>query len=205
MGDIALTDLTNATTVLDGTGVFDKLMMAVNIHILEQWEQGRLVGSDYAAVYVGAIQSTISESIRFLLEEQSAGLQADKIQTELSAAGFMAQAKLDKEMGFVVTQDGTNPWEIDNISAGSDGLVDAQIAEQLAATGREGTMNTAKISLVGAQTLGFKSDTKQKVLRQMLESWSVAFSVAPDTPIPTGTIGATQIDALKVDILDDLP
>ena len=73
---VALEDLTDGH--LDenndwrGTGVFDELMEAVNLNIEGQYNKKRIDGSDYATVYLGAMQSVISESIRFLLDKDKA-------------------------------------------------------------------------------------------------------------------------------------
>jgi hypothetical protein len=79
MADIDLNDLTNATTVTDGTGVLDRLMNVINIHIEDQYDKGRITGPEYATVYVGSVQTAISESVKFLLGEQAAANQADLI------------------------------------------------------------------------------------------------------------------------------
>ena len=70
MADINFNDVTNATTIEDGTGYFDKLMNTVNIQIDSQYQKGRLKGPDYANVYLGAIQNAMSEAFKFALQEQ---------------------------------------------------------------------------------------------------------------------------------------
>ena len=70
MADINFNDVTNATTIEDGTGYFDKLMNTVNIQIDKQYQKGRLKGSDYANVYLGSIQSAMVEAFKFALQEQ---------------------------------------------------------------------------------------------------------------------------------------
>jgi len=67
--DIKFEDLTNATTVSDGTGYLDKLLNTINLQIDDQYTKGRLTGTDYATVYLGSIQSAISQSLEFLLKE----------------------------------------------------------------------------------------------------------------------------------------
>lgn len=77
MSDITIEQLTNSTNLTDGDGVFDILMTKVEAHLEHQWSKGRLKGTDYATVYLGSIQSVLSESIRFLLTEEKAGYDAD--------------------------------------------------------------------------------------------------------------------------------
>ena len=64
---------------------------------------------------------------------------------------------------------------------GAEAAVDLQGAQQL---------------LVERQTKGFDDDAKQKLLKQSLDSWSVAYSVAKDAnSIP---------DSIKVDVIDSI-
>lgn len=51
----------------EGTGVFDLIMKAVNGNIQTQYETQRLVGPEYANVYLGAMQSAIEESMKYVL------------------------------------------------------------------------------------------------------------------------------------------
>ena len=76
MADILLSDLTNGSiTTVDGsyvwkgTGVFDKLMEAVNSNVRIEFDNGRITGADYATVYLGALQSVIGQSVQYTMQE----------------------------------------------------------------------------------------------------------------------------------------
>lgn len=73
--DILIEDIT--TGVVTGTGVFDKLMIAVKAHIQEEYSENRIKGADYANVYLGAIQSVLSQSMQFVLQEKQTEAQVD--------------------------------------------------------------------------------------------------------------------------------
>jgi len=60
-----------------------------------------------------------------------------------------------------------------------------------------------KVSLVNAQTLGFRTDAKQKVLAKMMETWAIYYSVAK-AGAPPNSANTTEIDELKDDIISDL-
>ena len=68
-----------------GTGVFDELMKAINGNIKVQYESGRIKGPEYAAVYLGSMQSAISEAMKFLLAkeitEKEISLKEEQIKT----------------------------------------------------------------------------------------------------------------------------
>jgi len=71
--DITIEDVTNGSN----TGVFDKLMAAVNADINEQFQANRITNSDYASVYLGSMQAVLAESIRFVLQEKLLEAQID--------------------------------------------------------------------------------------------------------------------------------
>ncbi len=82
MTDIAVEDITNGSVVGDvwtGTGVFDKLLAAVNKNIELQYTLGRIKGSDYANVYLGGMQSVLQQSIEYVLREKLIAAQVDDI------------------------------------------------------------------------------------------------------------------------------
>jgi len=102
MADIRLSDLTNGSIVQDadgdyvwaGSGVFDDLMEAVNGNIKVEYDNGRIVGPDYATVYLGAIQSVIAQSVQYILQEQATEAQIDKMLSDTA----IAEAQSDKDL-----------------------------------------------------------------------------------------------------------
>lgn len=78
--EILSTPLEALTTVqLDGTGAFDKLMRAVKLHLQEEYDSQRIVGSQYSDVYLGALGAVLQTSTQFLLNQQ----QVHKINAEI--------------------------------------------------------------------------------------------------------------------------
>lgn len=77
---INLEELTNGIEVggrWEGTGVFDKLIDAVNSNINLQYSQGRIKGAEYANVYLGSMQSVLSQSLEYLLKHELIAAQID--------------------------------------------------------------------------------------------------------------------------------
>jgi hypothetical protein len=144
---IPFTDFTNNVQtdeqqVVTGDGAFDDMMETINKHIDAQYQLGRITGSDYATVYLGAMQTAIAESMRFVLQHQ------------------LAEKQTDQE--------------------------------------------EAKIALVERQTAGFDDDAKNKLLKQLLDSWSVAYSVAKDAQSIPDSIKVNSIDSTLKSALDSL-
>ena len=79
---IEFSTLSNATavgtgTAADGTGNFDQLMKVVTLHVEAQFNAGRITGTDYATVYLGALQSTLAKAVTFTLNMNKANNEAD--------------------------------------------------------------------------------------------------------------------------------
>ena len=79
---IEFSTLSNATavgtgTAADGTGNFDQLMKVVTLHVEAQFNAGRITGTDYATVYLGALQSTLAQAVTFTLNMNKANEEAD--------------------------------------------------------------------------------------------------------------------------------
>ena len=53
----------------EGTGVFDIIMKAANENIRIQNQTSRITGAEYAEVYLGTMQTAISEAMKFLLNK----------------------------------------------------------------------------------------------------------------------------------------
>jgi hypothetical protein len=119
MADILITDLTDG--VLDGnndwsgSGVFDKLIEAVNKNIEGQYNKGRISGSDYANVYLGSMQSVLAQSMEFLLREKLVEAQIQDTEAsvalkenQLEVDKALAEAQLEQQWGYEVTRDGDN-------------------------------------------------------------------------------------------------
>ena len=79
---IEFSTLSNATavgtgTAADGAGNFDQLMKVVTLHVEAQFNAGRITGTDYATVYLGALQSTLAQAVTFTLNMNKANNEAD--------------------------------------------------------------------------------------------------------------------------------
>jgi hypothetical protein len=61
---------TDADNVVTGTGVFDDMMETVNAHMAAQFNLGRITGSDYATVYLTAMQATVQQAVAYTIGMQ---------------------------------------------------------------------------------------------------------------------------------------
>jgi hypothetical protein len=303
MADIELTSLTDSTNADNGTGVFDKLIQSVEQHIESQYKAGRITGSDYSSVYLGSMQSVLSESVKFLLSEQQIEKEVDLLneqviseqkkneagglidlekkknqeQIDLIISQTAAQyesidasrkdtnrknllnsnqvIKIGKETELLTTQNSelllsgvvdrelktaqkiatasgaidntnkanadvalTNSKEVDQIYVTTNirplekskieeevDLLQAREIEQLAATVRMDLESAKKVLLIEAQTLGFKVDGKQKLLKQMFEGFAIETTTNGEVTKPAPTINSSMsLEMVANSIFDDL-
>ncbi len=219
MASVKLADLTNEITPTEGTGILDVLIEKFETRIQEQFDAGRLVGAEFAAAYVQGYSEILKASIGFLLEKDKAATDA-----------MIGEATVIKQWGFLVTTNGDGDLVLGNSSG--QGLIDHQVTDaenkvdltigqiakvyaDVALVGQQqetevaqttnptGGLLKGKFDLIAAQALGFASDTKQKVLKQLFDGYAVTLSIAGTATVPDA---ATEgpIDALVHEILDDV-
>ena len=96
MADITFDTLSDTTenTISAKTGNFDELMKTVTLHLEEQFNAGRITGTDYATVYLGALQSVLAQAVTFTLNmnksNKETDLLAQKEITEYAQTGTTA-------------------------------------------------------------------------------------------------------------------
>jgi hypothetical protein len=194
-------------------------MQTVELRLTDQYDEGRITGSDFATVYLGAMQTVLQQSIMFLLDKDRKAMEA-----------AIAEATVEKHWGYDVTTDSAGDLVL-GASTGT-GLIDEQVnkaaqevelvtgqiskvyadvalvgqqqeSERAQTSDPSGGLLLGKLNLMAAQTLGFASDTKQKLLKQMFEGYAVTLSIAGTATVPDA---ATEpaIDALVQEILNDV-
>lgn len=83
------------TNQLHGTGVFDRMMQAVELHIQDEYNKGRITGTTYGALYTQVIAQVLQSSVQFigqLAQVENIKAQTRKINAETKAA--LLQAKI---------------------------------------------------------------------------------------------------------------
>ena len=159
MADINFDTLSTATTVdtgtaTDGTGNFDELMKVVTLHVEKQFTEGRITGTDYATVYLGALQSTLAQAVNFTLNMNKANEEATLLEKQ--------QAKADAEKD----------------------LLDQKTITEYVQTGQTSNAAPATTSVLGKQILlfieqakGFKWNADAKYLKTVLDAYAINLSV----------------------------
>jgi hypothetical protein len=81
MSQINTVDITSKQ--LHGTGVFDELMTTIKLRLDGEFKNGRITGDQYSTVFLGSIQSALSESINFLLQRQASDVNARLVEQQI--------------------------------------------------------------------------------------------------------------------------
>ena len=205
MATINTSDLTQASAVststdgkytVTGTGVFDDLMEGVNAHLEAQYNLGRLTGAEYATVYLGAMQSSLQNSVQFILGKQQADKQAELLTKQILTeekntldviAGTTLKASQNAEVLAGTTRNNAkNAAEIAlSVKQGTKADAETSVLGQKEITEFAQTHQTTFVAptassimgrqaeLYGEQSKGFKWNADQKYLKTVLDAWSV--------------------------------
>lgn len=224
--DIKYTDITNSTSVTNGvsngTGVLDKFLNTVNQHILDDFKNNRITAPDFAKIRLGSIEHSLNQATTFILQEKAIETEASlkEKQIELAAQELLIKQKelliKDKELALMDKEIALKQAQIDvalqevQVKLKQISVMEREIAlkeqvqpydialkqSQKSKIDAEVVTEGKKAILVDRQTKGFTDDAYQKLLKQSLDSWSVAFSVSKDAiSVPTA-IGVSSIDGL---------
>jgi hypothetical protein len=80
MADISLTDLTSGA--IDGSGVFDQLLLRVEKSLDREYKKNRMNSTDYSKVYTSALSDTLNQSLQFVLTKQQSDKQAELLDAQ---------------------------------------------------------------------------------------------------------------------------
>ncbi len=201
---LSITDLTHAN--VDGNGVFDVLMRAVNSHLQKEWSANRLKGTEYSTVYLGALESTMNASLQFLLARDKTNAELDILKQQLvnlkveeanaikqgvvltnQAAQIAAQTSLTTKQELQVVAETLNVPK-------QGALIDAQkaLTDQKLLTEQDALLTaTAQRSVLTAQATGFANDAKQKAAEIMIKGFSVVSTNNDLTEVQSADYGVS--------------
>ena len=152
-----------------GSGVFDKLMHAINGNILVQYESGRIKGPEYAQVYLGSMQTAIMEAMKFLLTKEQIDKDLELKSAQIAAIATENSIKTAQSAKDLLLKD----KELSVKQAQIDKLTDDKLT---AAKQRE---------LYQRQIVGFDDNKYQKLFESQLSSWGLMFSSGMLTEKPS--------------------
>ena len=109
MADITeiTSNVTAADGVVTGDGIFDDLMESITAHIENQFDQSRITGTEYATVYLGAMQTALAQSVQFALSKDTETAQVNLIEEQIAnqqAQLLQIIAATDNQHGQVISE-----------------------------------------------------------------------------------------------------
>ena len=195
MAGIAVSELTTGT--LNGTGVFDELMSSIDVRLAEEYNKDRIKGTEYAKVYLGSMESAITQSIQFLLGSALLEAQENKILAEINLTNAQKD-KVSAELALVqqqtinaATQNEVLQGQRDKLAAEitlleqKKSTEEAQIKDVVNGDTVAGMVGKQKY-LLQAQTDGFARKAEQDLAKILSDSWSVRRTTDETTIEPTG-------------------
>jgi hypothetical protein len=174
-------DITDLTTgALNGSGAFDQLMAATKLHLIEEYEKGRITGDEYTTVYLGAMQSVLAQSVQYLVNQQT-------------------QEKVLAEIGLIRQKTVTELAQTDNLIV--DGLgfndstaVEGLVAEQILVAKQQVLESTQKVLTAIEET----TLIQQKVITELLNSETATTGLTA----PYGAWSGGAFDGMAIQQID---
>ena len=139
----------------EGTGIFDVIIKAANENIKIQHKTSRITGAEYAEVYLGTMQSAISEAMKFVLQNDTLAKEIELKEAQI------AKINADKE------------------------LINAQLLAYSAQQAKDLEIKQANIELLNRQKDGFDDNKHQKLFEAQMNAWALMFSSGLLTDKPT--------------------
>ena len=192
---------------ITGTGIFDVLMNTATKHLQVQFDSGKINGELYANAYIQVYQVTLQTALQAWLQkgvaEADIALKLAEIPIkEKELALKTAQIQLTLAELPLKGKDLALKEEQINLAKAELSLKGKQLetmTAQLALLSKQTDSEDAKRDLYRRQIEGFDEDYKQKILKIMMDSWAVGFSVSKDSFQASGipaTMQKTTIDDL---------
>ena len=177
---IPLSDLTQAT--IEGTGVFDTLMRSNKAHLELEFKANRIKGSEYATVYLGMLQATLTASIQFISERQKIALEAQLLTKQIALVNQQAANELSKNDN-ILKVSCKLAAEFDQLvqqtikATAETTLLTQKNATERAQTSSTGVEDNSVIGkqklLYAAQTAGFDRTSEVAAAKLMVDTWAV--------------------------------
>lgn len=77
-------------TTVGGTGVFDKMMTSMRAHLIEEFDNGRITGREYAEVYQAVSAAVLGNAVQYTLQSSTTQYQNALLQMQGRAAEHQA-------------------------------------------------------------------------------------------------------------------
>lgn len=179
--DQVVTDTSDYTVT--GIGIFDVLMDTATKHLRAQFDGNRIREEDYANAYIEIYKATLQAALEAWMGKKLAEAQAISALADIPLKEQEIALKA-KQVEAMESEIALREKELELKEKQLD-LLEQQLETE-----------DAKADLYRRQIEGFDEDYKQKILKIMMDSWAVGFSVAKDSFEASGIPAPMQKTAI---------
>lgn len=153
--------------IVSGSGIFDTLMETATEHLKAQFEGNRIREEDYALAYIEIYKATLQAALQAWLQK---GVAEAEIISKLADIP-LKEKQLEIAEADLALKNAELPLKEEQLRL---------LKEQLKLLQAQAETEKGKAALYLRQIESFDESYKEKVLKMMLETWGVGFSVAND-------------------------
>ncbi len=197
---------------VSGSGMFDQLMVAAKAHVQQEYAAGRITGSDYASVYLGVMQTVLQTAIQFqvnteqveLLRQQTLqAIQQTALVTEQITKTTSETTLINQQVINTTNQNTTITKQQEQLDAQTLLISQQKLSEEakikdiVDSVDVVGTIGKQK-TLYQAQIDGYARDAEQKLLKILVDTWTVRQTTDGDDAPSAGVDNPSILDMVNV-------
>ncbi len=201
-----------------GEGLFDQLMRSVKAHLLDEYDNQRIRGSDYANVYIASIQNAMSQAIQWQLsaeiqENQAAILEQQALsaakQVELADQQVLLAIKQNDQADIQTTQMGIQTGILEDDATIKEKQIE-QVTEEVLITKQqlEIAKNNVSITSNQATLIGNQANNEAQRLsilqQEAINAASQNLNIVEATAMTTQQIKESQQRVVSAQLNDNL-
>lgn len=162
-------DLTDTT--VGGTGVFDKIMTSLRNHLIEEHEEGRITGREYAEVYQALTATALQNAVQFAITADAAAYQNALVQMQARAAEVQtitarADAVRSKYAVIAALAESENmkaAYALTKMQIGVQDITYSQVEQQVTLTTNQAALTLSEKSIKDYQRSDLLTEEKRKL------------------------------------------
>lgn len=201
-------DLTTRT--INGGGVFDAIMQAVKVHLLEEYEKGRITGAEYTKAYSSIVGVAIQSAVQFCLNRDKAYWDAIGAQINAVTANIGTNtAKVQLAIAKAQAHQNKAQYALTVLKLGTEDAQFALVRENFEAVrGQTCDKRTDGTVIVGAmgkqkdlynqQIDSYKRDAETKAGKLFTDAWITQKGIDEGLTAPTALQNASVDKILSV-------
>jgi len=187
---LLITDLTSGT--VGGTGLFDKLMVSLVVHLKVEYDANRISGAEYTKAYVGIVGAALQTAQQFLVASEqvywgSLTAEAQIANLELQGDGLTLTNTTVIPQQVALLEEQTEVQRAQTLNTRTDGVTTI-----VGAVGKQKDLYTQQIA-------SYQRDAETKVAKIFADAWITQKTIDEGLLAPT-QFGNTDINEVLVAI-----